>query len=582
MKSSKIKEPHEIYLFIGAIFLGVLIHTLIYLHFKSEIISSNTSIDLYFSAKPSFETDLFYSFGKGFDPDQRIDGEILNHDNIVRFNLPRSNDLVTNFRLDFNNVYNTSFLIIDSLAIHYGTREKVLSRKEVFKNIFLNSAAVQLDLNNNIIEFNKNVNPYDPYIIFDPLLQIIFDDFSLKWASLFLPFAIVLLILLIKSSNERNMTMADYLFLAFIISIPLKIAWTTFVAILICLWGLYKSWDRLDFKNPNGLFLSFLFFVIVIFGRPLELKVIDHQLALLVFCLIICSNILHKKRVANCYIYVFLFLNALIFTSALGFLISFPEVFGMDFIEYFKGIKTYSGNTRNWLYYDHAAFLSLFAIMIIPLMDEMTEFNRKTRIFWIYNILLVLTIILMGVRISFLVYLMVLLNVFLKLEYKWRIGLNTFLFIITATFIFVNIDSLDPSRHELWKVSWEGIKESPFFGHGLGSSDRILHNSEMIGKTGIEIPRILNHSHNQFLTLWLELGLAGIVSILILLSIYLMRTKQYKSKPMVLFIFALSYIFLTESVLQTSKPFFVLCFLFALMSLGQNYKDGDKQHSNEI
>jgi hypothetical protein len=35
---------------------------------------------------------------------------------------------------------------------------------------------------------------------------------------------------------------------------------------------------------------------------------------------------------------------------------------------------------------------------------------------------------------------------------------------------------------------------------------------------------------------------------------------------MVLFIFGLSYVFLTESILQTSKPLFVLCFLFMMLT----------------
>lgn len=584
MNSPKIRTLHGIYLFIGAIFLGAMLQTLIFIHLKSEILSNDTKIDFYFSTKNIFDTSLYYSFNQKFTRHQKVDGEKLD-DTTIRFHLPGNDTLVTNFRLDFDNTSQVSKISIDSLRIFYGTSHKVLFKDKIFDHIFLNSEAVDLDFRNKTIGFNTRANPNDPYIIFDPLAHILLDNHPLNRLALFFPFIIVLIVILIR---ERvwglKFSVTDFLFLMFIFSIPLKIAWTTFAAILVCLWGLYKSMvlSSFNYKNLNGIFLVALFFALVIFGRPIGLKAIDHQLGLLVFSLILDSNILDKKKVAKCYVHVFLFLNALICTSAIGFLISFQDVFGLEILQYFENIKTYSGNIRDWLYYDHAAFLSFFSIMVLPLMDEMTEFNRKTRIYWLYNIFIVLTIVLMGVRISFLIYLIVLLNLYLKKDYKWSIGFNTLLFLVLTLLLFVGINKLDQNRHELWRVSWEAIKERPLFGYGLGSSDKIIHHSEFMESTGFKVPEILNHSHNQFLTMWLELGLAGIFTVLAILLIYLKQTKLYKSKPMVLFIFGTSYLFLTESVLQTSKPFFVLCFLFALFSLKQNHMDKEKEQLYEI
>ena len=584
MKCPKIKGPNEIYLLLGAVFLGVLLQTIFFFHLKFEILSNNSKIDLYFSTKPTFDTNLYYSYNNSFAPSQRVNGEMLD-DNTVRFLLPQRDSIITNLRLDFENASKSSKIFIDSLKISFGSSNKVLSQDEIFEHIFLNSESINLNVKDRIIGFNKNVNPFDPYLIFDPLLHIIMDDHPLKRAALFFPFVIVLVILILRQRLlGLKISTTDFLFLAFIISIPLKIAWTTFTAILIGIWSLYRITGgfNFNFKNPHALFLLSLFLALCVLGRPTEINVIDHQVALLIFYLIICSTIFQGNRFITYYVYVFLFLNALLITSALGFLISFENIFGLEISEYFRSIKIYSGNIRDWLYYDHAAFLSFFAMMALPLMDEMDGFNRKSEIFWLYNILLVLTIILMGVRISFFIYFVILLNLFLKRDHKWGIVFNTILFVFTAIFLFVKIDTLDQNRYELWRVSWEAIKERPFFGYGLGSSDSILHDAKMMKRTGIKISEILNHSHNQFLTFWLELGLAGLLSMFTFLVVYLKRTGQYKSKPMVLFIFGLGYIFLTESVLQTSKPFFVLCFLFAMITTKNDFKSRNQQQSNEL
>lgn len=583
MKKDKFKGLLEIYLFIGAMVLGISLQACFFFHFKNEVVSNNTSIEFHFSSNPSFTPVLYYTYGNDFESENRIVGRLL-ADNTVGFDLPKENSLYTNFRLDFDDAPKDSYVLIDSLSLSYGSKRITFNKERVFEHIFLNSEAVNLNFKDKTIGFNQNVSPFDPYIIFDPVLHIILDNHPLKLISILFPFTVLLLILLRYSFKRLKLTILNLLILAFIVCIPLKIAWTTFTAVLICIWGLYMSLKqhRFNFKNPNGLVLLAIFFALVIFGRPTELKVIDHQMALPIFYLIISSGILRKEPMNRFYVYLFLFLNGIMVTSALGFLISFESVFGLDIMEYFNDIKTYSGNIRDWLYYDHAAFLTFFAIIILPIMDEMAQFDRKTRIFKLYNVLVVLTIVLMGARISFLIYLVILLNLFLKGNYKWRIGFNTFLFVIITTFLFVKIEKIDQNRYELWRGSFEAIKESPFLGYGLGSSDNILHQSELSERTGIIIPPILNHSHNQFLTLWLELGLVGILSIYTILCIYLKRTRHYKSKPMVLFIFGLSYIFLTESILLTSKPFFVLCFLFALITTNINYKGRYQQQSNVI
>src|SRR5690606_41733303 len=70
----------------------------------------------------------------------------------------------------------------------------------------------------------------------------------------------------------------------------------------------------------------------------------------------------------------------------------------------------------------------------------------------------------------------------------------------------------------------------------------------------------------------LEIGLVGTLALIILLSWFLYKGKYYKDDTLVLFVLGLSYMFLTESVFETSKPMYVICFLFLVIMIQVPYK----------
>ena len=558
----------QVYLLLGAMLLGVLLNILLVRYIKHSVFSDFQGIAFYLPGNTVFKSTLYYSFSNEFLQENKVSSE-TGINNELYFKFPKTDIVPTNFRLDFGNDSSASLVSIDSMGIIYSDKSIVINQKELFSHIIMNSAAINLNKNERTLGFNALKSPFDPYIVFDPLIKILLDYHPLKWVVLLGPFLIFIAFNLKRWSVTLKLSKVDVLFMAFIVCIPLKIAWTTFVTILICAYGIFLAIreKNFDFKNPHALLLLGFFLVLLIFGRPSSLKVIDHQLALVLFYFIIATIKWNWNRISRFYIYFMLVLNAIIVTSGIGFLLSFHDVFGLEVSQYFFEIKTYSGNIREWLYYDHAVFLTFFGLIGVVLLKDIVNLNRENRgVVMAYHVLLLATILLVGARISLLIYGVFIINLNLKIKPKLRLASNTIVFLSILLFLFKFIGSVDQNRLGLWSVTWQAIKEKPLLGYGLGSSDQILHQEYFMKKANTVIPEILNHSHNQFLTVLLEIGFIGTSLLVILIVVYLKRTGQYKSMPMVLFIFGLCYVFLTESILQTSKPLFVLCFLFAMIT----------------
>tara|TARA_R110000744_G_scaffold89196_1_gene173546 strand:+ start:16682 stop:18430 length:1749 start_codon:yes stop_codon:yes gene_type:complete len=564
----KSKMAKRVYFLLGAMLLGVLFNVLLVRNIKQSVLSDFQGVTFYITGKADFTSTLYYSFSTEFTPENKLFSE-NNTTNELYFKYPKTNVVPTSFRLDFGNNTSTSLITLDSMALVFKNSSVVIQQKQLFNHIILNSAALQLNKQERTLGFNTEANPFDPYIVFDPLIKILLDQHPLKWAALLGPFLIFIAFNLKRWSVTLKLSKVDVLFMAFIVCIPLKIAWTTFVTILICAYGIFLAIreKKFDFKNNDALLLLGFFLVLLIFGRPSSLKVIDHQLAFVLFYFIIATIKWNWNRISRFYIYFMLVLNAIIVTSGIGFLLSFHDVFGLEVSQYFFEIKTYSGNIREWLYYDHAVFLTFFGLIGVVLLKDIVNLNRENRgVVMAYHVLLLATILLVGARISLLIYGVFIINLNLKIKPKLRLASNTIVFLSILLFLFKFIGSVDQNRLGLWSVTWQAIKEKPLLGYGLGSSDQILHQEYFMKKANTVIPEILNHSHNQFLTVLLEIGFIGTSLLVILIVVYLKRTGQYKSMPMVLFIFGLCYVFLTESILQTSKPLFVLCFLFAMIT----------------
>jgi putative inorganic carbon (hco3(-)) transporter len=68
------------------------------------------------------------------------------------------------------------------------------------------------------------------------------------------------------------------------------------------------------------------------------------------------------------------------------------------------------------------------------------------------------------------------------------------------------LDASAQQRVELWKESWQSIKESPFIGKGYATFQYGLHAAN------------LKDSHNLYVKVWVETGIVGLAMVLILLQ----------------------------------------------------------------
>lgn len=553
-------------MFFIVVFLAVVLCTLLAHSVKNEIVLDLESIEFKTESTSDIEATLYYAFDEGFKNNQKLENSSLSQ-NSLEFILPDSEKLITSYRLDFGDKRQSNKIKILGIYYNFKDYQKEIKGKEVFETFFLNSASANLDFEAQEIRIDKEACIFDPYIVFNPIAQTLLDYSPLKIIALLLPFFLFVILYGKSLLLFKHITLEEYFMFFFIICIPLKIAWSTLATLILvslAIWRFYKK-RKLRKNVLQGVFLIAIFLALLVLGRPNDIQKIDHQFGLVLFGLVAMGLQWRKEVVKRFYILFFLILNGILVASGISFLLEFSTFFGLSLSEYFLEIKTFSGNISNWLYYDHAAFLSFFGLIGLLFLREIRFFSKKDLgIKSVYHIFLIALILLLGVRICLLIYVFILINMLLKLEIRERIVFNTILFVLTVIALFFSISRIDSNRAPLWAVSWEAIKEKPLFGHGLGSSDQVLHG--LITNTEkAYVPLNLNHSHNQFFTFLLELGVFGSLILLLLCMGFLIRTKQYNNMTMVLFIFGLCFIFLTESILQTSKPLYVICFLFLLI-----------------
>ncbi|MFZ2189414.1 MAG: O-antigen ligase family protein [Candidatus Magasanikiibacteriota bacterium] len=82
-------------------------------------------------------------------------------------------------------------------------------------------------------------------------------------------------------------------------------------------------------------------------------------------------------------------------------------------------------------------------------------------------------------------------------------------------------------RLSIWNETWQFLKDNPISGAGLASySEKIKSYHTTVNGEGIEI---FHHPHNIFLTMWVNLGLLGLVSFTgILISLFLIPYSLFK------------------------------------------------------
>lgn len=72
------------------------------------------------------------------------------------------------------------------------------------------------------------------------------------------------------------------------------------------------------------------------------------------------------------------------------------------------------------------------------------------------------------------------------------------------------------NRTDVWRVAWEQIKENPYLGYGLGSTSGVLERKVETWEQATYI-----NAHNEFLGIWLQLGIGGLFFLIAIYAITL-------------------------------------------------------------
>lgn len=554
------------------IFTSALLYVALAQYTKSKIINQFQGVTFVVDANAPFKSELFYTFGNEFNSKHKIN-DSHTHKDTLSFVFEKKPHLVKKFRLDFGTNTNLKTIKIKKIILKLGQDNIIIKEEGVFKSLFLNSVSTELDKANGIIYLKKDEINYDPYIIFKPLARLVISK-PISIITFLAPFFILMVFLSNKVTVNKSNIALDIIFLLFVVCIPLKIAWTTFIALVLCLYGLINLIKNKKFNYKNPIFLLFvaIFIIQLLFGRPESVQKLSKSFVLLLFAFISGAVKFGTNRtfykIYSCF---FIVLNSVIISAAIGFLVYFKEFYGLDISDFFLQIKTYSGSVRNWMFYDHAAFLSFFGLVGFLFIHQLYQEKAVAKeLYLFYGILLFLFIIIVGARVSLIIFGVFILNFFLKFSSKIKHVINFIIYILCTIGLLMYIQKLDYYRYHLWSVSWQAIKEKPWFGFGLGNSEIILQNETFIKNAGFVSKMSFNHSHNQIITSILEVGALGAGCIFIIFIIFLIKTKLYESSTFMLFLFGLGFIFLTESILLTSKPLFVICFLFVIISSNTN------------
>lgn len=257
----------------------------------------------------------------------------------------------------------------------------------------------------------------------------------------------------------------------------------------------------------------------------------------------------------------------------------------------FKYSSLFANNWHNpafMTYTDHNVFLA-FSLLVTFFLLLNSSYNKKSRIVLIFiSVLFVLNLYSENGRSGQLAFIIIFF--FFSMISFWHnksliflsilaiIGINIMAYSLSPNFrqridsiqkqlahLEKNKDNSLNTRYYLFKYSFEKIKEKPILGYGTGS---FVKEFSSISEHATKILAGIHKTpHNNFLFIWFELGLLGLI---VFLSIFFFQMKAYKSLNQGYFrmIFPAVWlvIMLTDTYLQNHNTAVLYCYLSFIFS----------------
>lgn len=535
-------------------------------HFLKSSLSQKeyvVSVDVEYAQAGTLQ--LLFDAGAEFNPVQQVKAKVKKEKNSLEipFELNKGEQLKF-LRLDFGNNPELSEVGLRTLSLssQNGTLFE-LNENELTKRIQLAQGVEQIDETSNLrIDVLKR--PLDPYVVFAPINELIVPLWQ-RTLLLVIPWIVLFFFPVLSWVRKRFEKKEFILLLAafFIASVPLKIAWVTFSALLLLAYSLFEFVKNKEINFSFGRLAVFgLFLVPLLFIGQGEFSNLTIPLGFVIFP-VICSVLdfsPYYDEIKRIYTKVFFTIMSITFVSWV-LLMGFSGYFyNLDLSNYFVDIKSNTHLVMYWLYYPHTTFISFFILIGGIFCLDLFKRQRINKIYGLaYTGFAIFALLILGSRIAWV--LAVLLPIlFLIPVHHLKRSIVPLLAALFAGIVYF-IDKLDLLRAELWQISFAEIKKEPWFGHGTGSSDLILPDQLLIDKNGAEGVIGINHSHNQFLTTLLENGVLGTLLFTALMLFIFYRFVKKNDKTMMLVTFAILLLMAVESPFMTATPLYLFSFL---------------------
>lgn len=136
----------------------------------------------------------------------------------------------------------------------------------------------------------------------------------------------------------------------------------------------------------------------------------------------------------------------------------------------------------------------------------------------------------------------------------------------------ITFDNSTGSRLVAWKLEWQLIRDRWLTGYGTGNANELLLNQFREGHYS-DLVKNQMHTHNQILHLWLDLGVAGVLSLLLIFWVSL-RHFQRTSNALGLWSVGLLLICcLTDDALEIQSITVFCIFLISLLLFEKQQAD---------
>ncbi len=493
------------------------------------------------------------------------------------FKLQTGKKVLKKLRLDFENFNEKEEIKIHSLTLENNDNSEIfsLSNEDVYKKISGIPNGLSISKNKLTVLGSENL---DPFIVYNIL------DCTNFYLYLILLLSLSIIVFFLKSilkwfqGNLLNGQYGQILVTLFFVVLFFKIAWVTFVLLLLAVYSagsFVLNKKRKINVSPWSFIYILIFFVYLLFGKVSSFDDLAMPIILIVVSIVFLFRkfVIHFDKLHKDIVLIYMVLMSVIFVIGILFLFNFGEFYNIDYRNYFvdDNIKLFNQKIFFWIKYSHSLFISSFflcGLLFCIKQYENKEINKF--LFFNYFVFTLISILLLGSRMMLFIFVLFCFVLLVVKSFRIRSLSLIIGFVGISAYLFFNICSIDQNRCRLWNMSYRAMEEN-IFGFGINSNVDVLKDSKYLSTNMFtKLPRE-NHSHNQFLTDIIELGIIGFMLKYFLwmaLGYYIYR---FSGETYFYIYLMFLYIMMVESPFHTATPSNFYLFIFCLSLIKKKY-----------